>query len=496
MTAIALAESSGNSDSYNSSGERSQGLWQINRDAHDSWVGSRDLFDPKVNAWAAWEVSQHGATLEPWTVTHKGSDARYLQFRQQAQDAAVANGDVVTANESNLGVWTGTPGYGTDVSTGRPDDGSPPDAPPMTEPETPLGIGGNPTGGVMGTGDGQALRTFLDAAVAQTGDSYVFGHEVNPDDPNPDVFDCSELVEWAAHQSGVTVLDGTWNEYLSLQERGATVSVDQALQTPGALLFYFSSAPTPGGGRPEQAHVAISLGNGQTIEARGTSYGVGSWEANDSRFNYAAVIPEFAAAPSASDTSTGGRAELDAASSLAATSAAQTADGPEANTDADNDGLTAKLEGLLGVDPSNPDSDGDGVSDGYEVMHLKTNPLSADSDGDRVSDSVELASGTDALHADVPESAAPAANGTSTPQDGTDSDGDLLADQLERLLGTDPQKVDSDGDGYLDGWEQNSGFNPMDPASHPMFDVPTPPATLSSDGPHDAALGFDGDLSS
>src|SRR6478609_11022496 len=79
MTAIALAESSGDPDARNDSGEHSQGLWQINRDAHDSWVGSNDLFDPRVNASAAWEVSGHGASMDPWTVTHGGSQARYLQ---------------------------------------------------------------------------------------------------------------------------------------------------------------------------------------------------------------------------------------------------------------------------------------------------------------------------------------------------------------------------------------------------------------------------------
>jgi len=66
--------------------------------------------------------------------------------------------------------------------------------------------------------------------------------------------------------------------------------VEQALKTPGALLFNFSSEPKPGGGRPGQAHVAISLGDGRTIEARGKKYGVGTFDAGD-RFKYAAVIP-------------------------------------------------------------------------------------------------------------------------------------------------------------------------------------------------------------
>ena len=67
--------------------------------------------------------------------------------------------------------------------------------------------------------------------------------------------------------------------------------MQQALQTPGALLFHFASEPQPGlGGEPPVAHVAISLGNGKTIEAKGHAYGVGVFDAGD-RFNYAGMIP-------------------------------------------------------------------------------------------------------------------------------------------------------------------------------------------------------------
>jgi hypothetical protein len=55
-------------------------------------------------------------------------------------------------------------------------------------------------------------------------------------------------------------------------------------------LFSFSEEPTAGGGRPSQAHVAISLGDGKTIEARGKKYGVGTFDAGN-RFEYGAIIP-------------------------------------------------------------------------------------------------------------------------------------------------------------------------------------------------------------
>src|SRR5438093_8540851 len=84
-----------------------------------------------------------------------------------------------------------------------------------------------------------------------------------------------------------------------MQHAGTIIPVDQAVHTPGALLFSFSMDPNKGM-QPEHGHIAISLGNGQTIEARGSKYGVGSFPAQG-RFQYAAVIPGFntpGAAPS------------------------------------------------------------------------------------------------------------------------------------------------------------------------------------------------------
>jgi hypothetical protein len=45
-----------------------------------------------------------------------------------------------------------------------------------------------------------------------------------------------------------------------------------------------------------------------------------------------------------------------------------------------------------------------------------------------------------------------------------DSDQDGLTDQEEHMIGTDPGKADTDGDGYSDGKEVESGFNPLKPA--------------------------------
>ena len=147
-----------------------------------------------------------------------------------------------------------------------------------------------PTSTIAGTPNATTLQ-FVDTALGQQGKPYVWGSSASPTDANPASFDCSELTKWAAARSGVTIPDGAAHQYVWLKQQGATMSVQQALQTPGALLFHFASEPQPGlGGEPPVAHVAISLGNGKTIEARGHAYGVGVFDAGD-RFNYAGMIP-------------------------------------------------------------------------------------------------------------------------------------------------------------------------------------------------------------
>ncbi|MGO9872403.1 MAG: C40 family peptidase [Acidimicrobiia bacterium] len=134
-------------------------------------------------------------------------------------------------------------------------------------------------------------QNFLDAALSQQGKPYVWGAKAPASDANPSAFDCSGLTTWAAARAGVTIPNGAAHQYVWLKEQGATMTVQQALQTPGALLFHFDSEPQPGlSSEPPDAHVAISLGNGMTMEAKGHAYGVGVFQAGD-RFNYAGMIP-------------------------------------------------------------------------------------------------------------------------------------------------------------------------------------------------------------
>jgi cell wall-associated NlpC family hydrolase len=432
MTAIALAESGGDSRAHNSSGEDSRGLWQINVSAHGDWAARRNLYDPVENAKAAFRVSGGGRDVSPWTTTH-GGHAPYLAYRTEAQEAARACGD-----PAGLGVWTGTPGYGHKLSAGSDGGG---------DGESVLLAGGD------GTPDSGTLRTFLDSALAQTGDPYIFGSEAQAGDPDPDVFDCSELVQWAAGRAGVTLPDGSWLQYLHLDRHGATMSVDQALHTPGALLFSFSTAPTAGGGRPSQAHVAISLGDGNTIEARGRTYGVGSWSAGE-RFQYAAWIPGI------SDGTGGAPARTVARKPVA--------------PDDDGDGLTNDQEVQLGLSTTLTDTDSDHVSDLHEMKRLRTDPRLGDSDGDGVPDSTEFAIGTDPLNPDTDWDGR--LDGDLRPKGTADDDGDGLTNELEALLGTDPAATDSDNDAFTDLDEYRTFFNPADPASNPLTGTDDPAA--------------------
>ena len=120
--------------------------------------------------------------------------------------------------------------------------------------------------------------------LTQDGKPYIYGYEVDLADPDPKAFDCSELEEWACSQLGVKPKfpDGSANQLEYCRQHGTLISIEEAIRTPGALLFYQTE---------EHHHVATSQGNGKTIEARGKVYGVGQWDARGRGWTHAALIP-------------------------------------------------------------------------------------------------------------------------------------------------------------------------------------------------------------
>ncbi len=468
-TAIALAESGGNTEAHNPHGESSWGLWQINVDPAVRTNRWGDLTDPHTNARAAYELSAGGTKMSPWTVTHDSSRDTAHDYRGFLDEAQAASGGFYHGNAA------GVSGYGDDL---------PADANPPFDQPGPADDGAH------------SVHAFLDAALKQAGDPYVFGAEAANDDADPDQFDCSELVQWSAAQVGLELPDGSWLQYLTLKEQGATMSVEQALHTQGALLFSFSSEPTEGGGRPSAAHVAISLGDGTTIEARGRRYGVGSFDAG-TRFEYAALIPGLSAAPPA-----GGQG-LDTDGDFLSDYDEMSRGTDPALADTDHDGLLDGFEAALGTDPTLADTDRDGLSDAYELSRSHTDPTKADTDADGISDSLEMAAGTNptdgvrlSLGAQSPgrfglgiepdtdrdgvtdareQRLGSNAADVDTDHDGlidglelaagtdlhlADSDADGLSDAFELSLGTDPLRADTDRDGLLDGAELASGGDP------------------------------------
>jgi len=128
---------------------------------------------------------------------------------------------------------------------------------------------------------------IVNLALTQAGDPYVFGAEASAANANPRAFDCSELVEWVCNRLGVRPVmpDGARAQKNHCQMHGTLIwDIDRAIKIPGTLLFRMGSSPTTD-------HVAINRGNGQTIEARGRAYGVGSFSAYNRNWTHAAFIP-------------------------------------------------------------------------------------------------------------------------------------------------------------------------------------------------------------
>jgi cell wall-associated NlpC family hydrolase len=110
-----------------------------------------------------------------------------------------------------------------------------------------------------GTATNAARERMVQWALAQRGKAYIWGGN------GPTGFDCSGLVQEASRAAGKVLTKPSTSQWATVRAAGRAVSVDTAIRTRGALLFRMTGYPT---------HIAISLGNGSTIEAMGTAYGV------------------------------------------------------------------------------------------------------------------------------------------------------------------------------------------------------------------------------
>jgi len=114
-TAIAMAESGGETGAHNPNGEDSRGLWQINIAAGVRQNVWGDLSDPNVNARAAYDISNHGLDMRPWTTTHASHAGTATDYRTYLDDVSAVTG------------YTGDPrgveGYGSPLPEPLPPSG-------------------------------------------------------------------------------------------------------------------------------------------------------------------------------------------------------------------------------------------------------------------------------------------------------------------------------------------------------------------------------------
>lgn len=147
----------------------------------------------------------------------------------------------------------------------------------------------NPTAGNTSSPNTEELIQLL---LAQQGDTYTQAMDRIPDpnDPDPDAFDCSRLIDWGMARLGLDFPAPSGNQISILRKAGTNgMSIEQALQTRGALLYRLPGLV--GAGSP--GHVAISLGDGtSTMEARSTKLGVGVFTGAEKRiWSDAGYIP-------------------------------------------------------------------------------------------------------------------------------------------------------------------------------------------------------------
>jgi cell wall-associated NlpC family hydrolase len=186
---------------------------------------------------------------------------------------SIAGNDWLTFMCTSVAHGLGTDTDGAEITLTQPVD--PPPQPPTANTSAGANGGSTSAAGTSGGGaDGQVGR-FVALALQQAGKRYVFGAEASPSDPNPRSFDCSELVEWAAARAGISprVPDGSSAQINHCR----SIPLAQAIRTKGALLW------TPG-------HIAISLGNGKTIEAMNSQAGIRQGNAAG-RFQRGGLIP-------------------------------------------------------------------------------------------------------------------------------------------------------------------------------------------------------------
>jgi spore germination cell wall hydrolase CwlJ-like protein len=139
---------------------------------------------------------------------------------------------------------------------------------------------------------------IIEIARPHLGEAYTLGARAQLTNPNyRGPWDCAEFASWCAYQAYEVVFgaygstprtadpySGKW--YEDGRDADALISYQEALQIPGAII---GRRPRTMGQRI--GHVAISLGGGQTIEARSRRHGVVIVDSASRPWNFGVLIP-------------------------------------------------------------------------------------------------------------------------------------------------------------------------------------------------------------
>lgn len=124
-------------------------------------------------------------------------------------------------------------------------------------------------------------QDIVNLAMSRVGQPYILGAKVNLANPNwSGPWDCAEFISWACYHSYKQIIavrppniqtgesySGWW--YEDGQKLGALIDTKKALATVGAILVR-----RPGDFGIKIGHVAISRGDGGTVEAHSSKVGV------------------------------------------------------------------------------------------------------------------------------------------------------------------------------------------------------------------------------
>lgn len=137
-------------------------------------------------------------------------------------------------------------------------------------------------------------RSFLAAAIqlAVTNDGKLAKYEYGKAGPAEAGYDCSGLIYRTAKMYGINLP----RHSLDMYQRGMiSISVEEALKTPGAILFEFREQLVGGGKKQMMKHVGISFGDERrTFEALNKKAGVGAFNrGKETHWTHAGMLPGF-----------------------------------------------------------------------------------------------------------------------------------------------------------------------------------------------------------